>query len=99
NERNRVIAAAPISPPKSRTKCMNPENVAAFAALVKAPASSASKTMLATRPMYVHANPAARTSSTMLKLVPAQELSAWAQNQHAAATIVSPNVKISRELL
>ena len=46
-----VITATPTWPPKMRMKCMNPENVAALAALVKAPASSPSKTMLPTRPM------------------------------------------------
>ena len=45
------MAATPTWPPNMRMKCMNPENVAALAALVKAPASSASKTILLTRPM------------------------------------------------
>jgi RNA polymerase-binding protein DksA len=43
---------------------MSPENVAALAALVKAPASSASKTILPTKPTYVPANPVAKRTST-----------------------------------
>ena len=91
----RVMTATPTWPPKIRMKCMNPENVAALVALVKAPASSPSRTILLTRPTYVHANPLARRSSTISKLLPAHEVSTCAQIQQATATIVSPAARIS----
>ncbi len=48
---------------------MNPENVAALAALVKAPASSPSKTMLLTKPTYEHAKPGRKEKLHYLEAV------------------------------
>jgi hypothetical protein len=91
--------ATPICPPKIRTKCMRPENVAALEALVKAPASSPSETMLLTKPMYVHANPTANRSSTVSKLLPAHDVSTCDQSQQQIAPPVSPNARTIREFV
>src|SRR5262249_58313161 len=85
--------------PNMRTKCINPENVAALVALVKAPASSPSKTILLTKPMYAPASPTASRSSTILKLLPDHELSRCAQIQQATATIVSPSATAKRKVV
>src|SRR5205823_7767484 len=95
----RVIAATPIWPPKIRIKCMKPENVATLEALVRAPDSSASKTMLPTNPMYAPANPRDSRSSTISKLFPDHEVSTWDQSQQHIAHTVSPNARTSREFV
>src|SRR6201996_3117175 len=95
----RVIAATPIWPPKIRIKCMKPENVATLAALVRAPDSSASNTMLPTNPMYAPANPSDSRSSTISKLFPDHEGSTWDQDKQHVAHTVSPHERISREFV
>ena len=76
---------------------MNPEYVAAAVALVSAPSSKPSRTMLASRPIKEQANPQEISNSTFSKLFPAHELSRWANAQQPAATIVSPSARITRE--
>src|SRR5215475_14272453 len=95
----RVIAATPTAPPNMRTKCINPESVAALVTLAKAPASSPSKTILLTKPTYEHASPTASRSSTILKLLPAHELSRCAKIQQPTETIVSPSARVKREVV
>jgi hypothetical protein len=55
------------------------------------------QTKLAINPMNRRANPAARKSSTIRKLFPAQDGSTWAKIQQPTATIVSPAVKTRKQ--
>src|SRR5262249_51832622 len=88
--KKRAKITVPIWPPRSRTVCIQPENVDMFTTSLTAPVSSASRIIFVTSATNATATPHANTNSSPRKLSPDHDESTCDAIQQAIAMTPNP---------